>query len=201
MAYNQTPKQTTTLANGILIGAGATMLIVGLLIAFSLNSIYTQQLSYLTKYGIEVHTYAYGFDNIFFLISIGVYIALLGLITLVMGYLNGYNAKVRQAFAIRNSMTKIGNALITGGFIWSALLSTNLVRQFYRPINSTWYVPSLIVFIIGGLIAITVGAFLIRQAYIHNQSIANLCTQTFERNNPPPPPPSDDTPTERAVGQ
>jgi hypothetical protein len=193
MADNQTPKQTTTLTNGIIIGAGAAMLVVGLLIVFSLNSIYTQQVSYLTKYGIEVNIYSYGFDNLFFWISTGVLIALLGIFELVFGCLSNFSAKVRQGFAIRNSMTKIGNALITGGFIWASLLSANLVRQFYRTISSSWYVPFLIVSIIGGLIAITIGAFLIRNAYIHSQSITNSCTTTLERNNPPPPPPSDDT--------
>jgi predicted cation transporter len=197
MDNNQTPKQTTTLGNGIIIGAGAAMLVTGLLITLTLNSIYNQQVSYLTKYGIEVNTYAYGFDNLFSLISTGVLIALLGIYMLVFGCLNHFSAKVRAAFAIRNSMTKIGNALITFGFSWSTLLSSQIVWHFYRPISSSWYFPFSIAAIIGGIIVMAMGFFLIKQAYINNQSITTL---TLERKNPPPPP-SDDTPTERAVGQ
>jgi hypothetical protein len=188
MVYSQPTKQTTTLTNGIIIGAGAAMLIVGLLIAFSINSIYTQQVSYLTKQGIEVSIYAYGFDNLFFLISTGVLIALIGIYALVFGCLNNFNTKVRQAFAIRNSMTKIGNALITFGFSWTTLLSSQIVWHFYRPISSSWYFTLSIAAIIGGIIVMAMGFFLIRQAYINNQSITTL---TLERNIPPPP--SDDT--------
>lgn len=174
MADNQTPKQTTTLTNGITIGAGAALLVVGLLIALSLNSIYAQQISYLTKYDIQVNTYAYGFENTFFLISIGVIIALLGIYLLVFGCLNHFNPKVREAFAIRNSVTTMGNFLINFGFGSAALLSANLIRQFYRPVTSTWSILFLIVCIIGGLIAVTLGAFLIRREYMYSQIVTKV---------------------------
>jgi hypothetical protein len=185
MVYSQPTKQNTPLANGIIIGAGAAMLVVGLLIAFSLNAIYIQQISYLTKYGIEVNTYTYGFDNIFFLISTGAFIAILGTYVLVFGCLNHFNAKVRQAFTVKNSVTTVGNFLINLGFNLAALTSANLIRQLYRPISSSSYFSFSIAAIIGGIIVMAVGFFLIRQEYIHNQSITTL---TLERNSPPPPP-------------
>jgi hypothetical protein len=170
MSENQTVKPITTLTSGIIIGVGATMIVTGLLIAFGLNAIYAQQISYLVKYDIQVNPYAYGFDDLFFFIATGVFIAISGTYEFVLGCLNYFSAKVRQAYAIKNGVTLIGNALINGGLIGASIFSANLIRDMYKPIFSNWYVPVAIVFIIGSLIAITIGAFLIRHAYIHSQS-------------------------------
>lgn len=174
MVVNQTGKSSTSLSIGLMVGIGLTMLCVGLFLAFSLNAIYTQQTNYLSQHGLQVNNYAFGLDNLIFLISTGALLAILGAYSLVLGCLNQFSAKTRIAFSVKDSLARAGNGLISGGIVWTSLLSANLIRQSYKTNSAGWHGVVLIVSIAAGLTAIAIGAFLIRRSYLHSKLSTKL---------------------------
>jgi hypothetical protein len=163
-------KPSTNLSNGIFIGAGIVMLFIGLSIAFSINGIYNQQVSYLAVEGIQVNSFAV-FGDLVLWISWGILFAVLGVYILVLGALNQFSSKVRTAMNLKDSMARLGNGLITGGFVFTALSLNGAVTQFYR---STFNARSAdismnVILITVGLVLIILGALLITSAYQKSQ--------------------------------
>jgi hypothetical protein len=162
-------KPVTNLSIGITIGGGAVLFGAGLFIAFSLNALYAQQTSYLASMGIQVNIYASGLDNMVFLISIGALLAMMGVYSLILGCLSHFNAKARVAMSLMDTHARIGNGFITGGGIAASMSSAYLIQEQYSIYTSGWFQPVLIIFIISGLVAITIGALLIRSSYLHSR--------------------------------
>jgi hypothetical protein len=162
---NVPTKPITNLSIGAMMGGGMALLGLGLLIVFSLNALYTQQTSYFAAQNIQVNIFGSGLENIIFLISIGGGFAVLGVYSLVMGGLYHFSAKTRVAMTMRDNRARVGNGLITGGVITTALFFSYLIQQQYRHFTSSWYEPVIILFVSGGLIAIIIGALLIRKSY------------------------------------
>jgi hypothetical protein len=171
---NRKIKSTTNLTTGAMIGGGVALIIVGLLIAFSLNALYGQQIGYLSAEGIQVNIYSFGLDNLVLLISLGALIAMMGVYSLLLASLTYFNDKVRFAMERKDSRARVGNGLLSAGFITSALFSADLIQQFYRHYSSSWYEPVLLIFIIGGLVTILVGALLIRSSYLRSLSLTKV---------------------------
>jgi hypothetical protein len=158
--------QVTNLSIGAMIGVGAALLLVGLFIAFSLNGLYTQQTNYFASRNIQVSNYASGLDNIITLISFGALLAMIGVYALILGCLSQLSSKARIALAMKDGNARIGNGLLNAGFLMASLFSANLIQQHYKSISSSWYGTALIIFIISGLVTITIGSFFIRRSYL-----------------------------------
>jgi hypothetical protein len=162
-------EQKTNLSIGAMIGVGATLLPVGLFMAFSLNGLYTQQTGYFASMNIQISTYASGLDNLIFLISFGALLAMIGVYALVLGCLSQFSSKARIALSMKDPNGRIGNGLLNAGFLAASLFSANLIQQLYRATSSSWYEPLLIAFIVCGLVAISIGALLIRSSYLRSR--------------------------------
>ncbi|MCW3999660.1 MAG: hypothetical protein NWE93_05430 [Candidatus Bathyarchaeota archaeon] len=108
------------------------LFVVGIFIALALNSLYYQQISYLESEGLQVSIFSSGFNDMIFLIATGALITIMGLSMLVLGSLSYFSRTVREGMARKDTSARIGNGLMTGGFIATALGSANLVKQFYR---------------------------------------------------------------------
>jgi hypothetical protein len=156
-------KSKTLLTIGALIGVGVSLLLVGLFIAFALNGIYQQQIRYLASNNISI--YAFGLDDMVFLISSGALLAIFGVYALVFGLLGQFSSKARIAIALKNAYARVGSGFLNAGIVVIGLSLANLIRDLYRPTSASWYETVLIAFTIGGLIALILGAFLIRYAY------------------------------------
>lgn len=167
-------KPLTNLTTGAMIGGGVVLLVLGLLIAFSLNALYGQQTGYLAAEGIQVNIYSFGLDNMIFLISLGALIAMMGVYILLLASLNYFNDKVRSAMERKDGRARVGNGLLSAGFITSALFSADFIQQFYRQYRSSWYEPVLLIFIICGLVVILIGALLIRSSYLRSLSLTKV---------------------------
>jgi hypothetical protein len=164
------PKPSTNLANGIIIGTGLVLLIVGLLIAFSLNSTYNQQVSYFAVEGIQVNPYAF-FEGLVIWISTGFFMAILGAYCLVLGVINQFSATVRTAMNLKDIGARLGNGFITGGFILTALSTNNALAQYYRSTFTGTNADASIYFVMitVGLVLIVIGALLFVSAYMRSQ--------------------------------
>lgn len=158
-------KTKTSFSIGALTGIGASLLLIGLFVAFALNGIYNRQTSYLAQSNIQVNIYGFGFDDMVFLIGFGALLAIFGAYALTLGCLGQLSIKARTAIGLKDSYARIGNGFLTGGILMTGLLSANFIRNLYRSTSSSWYELVLIVFIVGGLIALAIGAFLIRYSY------------------------------------
>jgi hypothetical protein len=159
-------KPAGSLSNGIYIGLGSAMLTLGLLMAFSLNAVYNEQATYLAANGIQVHSYSYGFNDLIFLISIGVLVAVLGACLLVEGCLSHYSERARVALSDNGNW---GNRLINGGVTGLSLFSAGLVRDLYQSTQSDWYVPVITTLFAVCLILIITGALLLIRIPYRNQ--------------------------------
>ena len=129
-------------SNGALIGIGSSLLLVGLFIAFTLNGIYQQQIRYLASSNINI--YALGLDNMVFLISFGVLLAIFGAYTLILGCLSQFSTKARIALGLKNGYTNAGNRILNVGILAVGIFSANLIRNLYSPSSTGWYEPTLI---------------------------------------------------------
>ena len=163
-------KQSTNLANGIMIGSGVSLIIVGALIAVSVNAIYNQQTRYLASMGTQVNTFGFGFDNVVFLISLGALTAMLGAYAFILGSIAQFSPVARAAWARKDTNARLGNGLITGGFIFASTTSLAFIREVYQPTNSGLFEILSLVFVTSGLMAIAVGALLIRHSYLRSLS-------------------------------
>ncbi len=89
----------------------------------------------------------------------------MGTYLLIMGCLNNFSDKARVALSVNDSL---GNRLINGGSIGASLFSANLIRQLYQTNQSSWH-ELYIITLVGCLIVIAVGAFLIWRSYLRSQ--------------------------------
>ncbi len=172
-------KPSINFANGASIGAGITLVIIGPLIALSLNAVYYEQVAYLAARGIEVSRYSLGLDTIVTLISLGALIAMLGVQLLVMGALAQFSSKVRSSFEQKAGRANVGNRLISAGFLLTSLSVANLARDHYSTYNSGWYLNVTVLITLVGLLVISVGALAMRSWYLKN-----LKSQKFKEQNP-----------------
>jgi hypothetical protein len=159
-------KAASSLSNGISIGLGASALFLGLLMAFSLNAIYTEQTRYLTSKGIQVIS-SYGFNDLVFLISTGVFVSVMGAYLLVVGYLSNYSERASVAFSANDNW---GNRLINGGIFGISFISASTVRDFYQHNHSDWYTLATISLLAVSLILIITGALLLKRIYLRSKN-------------------------------
>lgn len=176
-------KSKTLLSIGALSGVGVSLLLAGLFIAVSLNNLYNQQTNYLAQSKIQVNFYAFGLDDMVFLISFGVLLVIFGAYALILGVLGQFSRKARIAIALKDGYARAGNGLLNAGILAIAIFSANLLRDLYRPTTSSWYEPFLLTFIVGGLIALTIGAFLIRYAYHRSLQSAKVQNASLSTHN------------------
>jgi len=172
-------KPSINFANGASIGAGVTLLIIGPLIALSLNAVYYEQIAYLAARGIQVSRYSLGLDTIVTLISLGALITMLGVQLLAFGALAQFSSKVRAAFEEKEGRANVGNRLINAGFFLAGLSVANLVRDHYSTYNSGGYLTVTVLITLVGLLVISVGALAIRSSYLKD-----LKSQKFKEQNP-----------------
>jgi|WetSurMetagenome_2_1015567.scaffolds.fasta_scaffold41346_2 hypothetical protein len=161
-------KLSTNIANGIYIGSGVALLIVGLLIALAIDGVYWEQTNYLSTQGIQVNIYTSGISNMVHLISLSSLIAMLGIYLLILGSLNQFSLSVRTAMARKDDRARLGNGAITGGFIFSALFSQKFIDQLYLPYHSGWFGLTTLLCVVIGLSSIALGALLIRSSYLRS---------------------------------
>jgi hypothetical protein len=161
-------KPSTNLVNGIFIGLGSALIIVGLIIAFSVNDVYYQQIKYLSLQGIQVNIYGFGLTGLVQLVTLGAFMAELGAYVLILGSVNQFSVTVRAAMDGKDSSARLGSGLISGGFVLSALTTSNFIEQYYHPTSSGWYTSVWIGFAVVGLSLILAGALLIRSSYLRS---------------------------------
>jgi hypothetical protein len=153
--------------NGLFIGAGITMSIVGSVISLTLNAIYWQQTNLVSSQGLNINSYVLS-GSLFPLISLSVFMAIFGAYTVILGTINQLSVTARAAWERKDAKARLGNGLITGGFVFVGLSSIQLIDQFYQPYYSNGVANTEIVFIVGGLVLILIGALLIRSSYLRS---------------------------------
>ena len=157
------------MANGITIGVGATVLAVGLFLVFSLNAIYNQQISYLAALGVEVSNFGLGLDNLIFLLSFSALLAIMGVYLLAIGTLVQLSPRVRAAWERKDSKSRMGTGLISGGFTFASLTAASGIRDLYFPVTASWYTYAEVSLVVIGLLMILAGALFIRSSYLKSR--------------------------------
>lgn len=147
-------------------------MVVGLVIALSLNGTYNLQISYFAAEGIQVNPYAF-FEGLVIWISTGVFMAVMGVYFLILGLLNQFSATVRAAMSLKDTRAKLGNGFITGGFVFTALSTNSAVSQFYRSsfTRANADVSVNVFLIVVGLVLILVGVLLFTSAYMRSKHV------------------------------
>ena len=113
------------------------------------------------------------FEGLVLWISGGVLLAVLGVYILVLGVINQFSSKVRTAMNLKDSRARLGNGLITGGFVFTVLSINIAIVRFYRSMYSAAYsdVSVNIILVIIGLVLILLGAILIGNTYQRSQHL------------------------------
>ena len=156
------------MVNGVFIGAGAVMIILGLYMAFVFNADYFDQLSKLTAQ-IAI-TGPYMLYYIIDRVALGVFIVALGTFTMISGLLQQFSQKARASMNGKGLTARVGNRLISAGFIIAALSSTSIVHNFYVPDTSPYFIIEQL-FIVGGTSAIVIGILLIIGSYLKSRKL------------------------------
>ena len=128
-------KTSTNLANGTIIGSGVTLLLAGLLIAFTLNGFYWAQTNFLAAQGINVNTFRIVGRDIVFMISFGALLALSGVYLLILGSLNQFSTSVRNAMNRKDDRTLFGTILIIGSVVFTDTTLQSVIYRLYSPNN------------------------------------------------------------------
>jgi hypothetical protein len=146
-----------------------------MLIAFSVNATYNQQVSYFETEGIQLNPYAF-FEGLVLWISGGVFLAVFGVYFLILGLLNQFSVTVRTAMNLKDSRARWGNGLITGGFVFTVLSINNAVVQSYQTAFHSGYtnVGINLILIAVGLVLIVLGALLIKSSYLRSKQLHKL---------------------------
>jgi hypothetical protein len=165
------PKPSTNLVNGIIIGSGITLLIIGLIGAFALNSYYWEQTNALSAQGLKFNTPYVLLNNLIEDISLCWTSVFFGIYFLALGIPSQFSPLARAIWARSDYTARAGNGLITGGFVFAALSAAQSIREFYIP-DYSWYPQVLRLFILGGVIIMALGVLLRTVSYLRSHKSA-----------------------------
>ena len=159
-------KPTTNFGNGAFIGAGVTLVIVGLFLTLALNAIYWQQTQLIIN-DLPIITV----KNMTFLIATGPFIAVMGAYLLIWGGLNQFSVTFRAALGRRDVIARLGAGCISGGFVLVDLAVLQSVNNWYYTQRSSLVIVHLI-FLTAGFVSMLIGALLIRSSYLRSRRLA-----------------------------
>jgi hypothetical protein len=125
-------KPKTILANGIIIGSGIALLLIGLIAVFALNSTYVGLRGFLSSDGLPSNAITFTLRDTVELISLSFVFAALGAYFLIIGLLNQFSRRARTSWKRKDIQARIGNGLMTGGFVLGALSASGYVRLSYN---------------------------------------------------------------------
>jgi magnesium-transporting ATPase (P-type) len=165
------PKPTTNLINGVIIGSGLTLIIVGLSVGFALNSIYWGQMNILNSQGLKTNAINFSLSNIVEWISLCGSFVIFGVYFLVIGIIEQFNSSVRSAMESKKPIARLGNGLISGGFVLVALSAAEVIRELYIP-NLSSFEFLYHVFVLSGLLIVAIGALLKAASYLKRRNLA-----------------------------
>lgn len=165
------PKLSTNRLNGIVIGSGITLLILGLLGVFALNSYYWEQARILSAQGLPTNTYNPSLNPIIEFISLSWASVFFGIYFLALCLPSQFSPLVRAVWARTDYTARAGNGSITGGFVFATLSATQAIREFYVP-DHTWYRQALQILIVSGVLIIVIGASLRTLSYLRRRKLA-----------------------------
>ncbi len=164
------PKPSTNLGNGIIIGSGITLLTLGIVGAFALNSYYWEQTRALAAQGLPINPYNVQLSSVIEYISLSWVSVFFGIYFLAIGLPSQLSPLVRAVWARSDYTARAGNGLITGGFVFSTLSAMQAIREFYIP-DFSWYPQALQIFIFSGVLLIIVGAVLRTISYLRSRKL------------------------------
>lgn len=137
------------LTNGIIIGAGATVLIASLIGAYALNASYVSISSFLANNGVPTIGMQLKLADIIELLSLCPSGFVFGPWWIALGLLSQFSQRTRFAYKRNDSLiTRIAGGSMAGGAVVVALSGGNFFRQFYEP-AFPWYEPYVFVTVIG----------------------------------------------------
>jgi hypothetical protein len=130
-----TQKPSTVLINGILIGAGAVLLIGSLIGAYALNDAYLKIGGFLSNSGISTTNIQYSLEtsNIIELLSVCPFGFTFGSLMITLGLLDQFSERAKFAYKMKYSViSRIANGLMAGGAIATASFGGDVFRQIYE---------------------------------------------------------------------
>lgn len=165
------PKPSTNLGNGIVIGSGITLLILGLIGAFAFNAYYWQQTSALSSQGLPVNPYNATLNTPIEFISLSWAAVFFGIYFLALSVPSQISPVVRAVWSRSDYTARAGNGLITGGFVFTTLSAAQVIRDFYVPDNFG-YPQGFVIFILIGVVMMVVGISLRIVSYLRSRKLA-----------------------------
>ena len=164
-------KPSTNLMNGIIIGSGITLLIIGLIGAFAFNSYYWEQTNAFAAQGLSTNPYNLTLNTVIEYISLAWTSVFFGVYFLALCIPSQFSPLVRAVWARSDYTARAGNGLITGGFVFATLSAGRAIREFYLP-NTSGFASVLHIFIIFGVVMMAVGATLRTVSYLRSRKLA-----------------------------
>ncbi len=152
-------KPSTNLVNGVVIGSGITLVVLGLIGAFAFNSYYLEQTNALSAQGLPINPHGVILNSIAEFISLAWTSVFFGIYFLALSIPSQLSPLVRAIWARSDNKARVGNGLITGGFVFATTSAGQAIREFYVP-DSSGFASVLHIFIIFGVLIMAVGAAL-----------------------------------------
>jgi cytochrome bd-type quinol oxidase subunit 2 len=166
-------KTKSNFMNGLFIGSGLALLIVGLLTASSLNGYYWEQTARLANSGLEPSKIHLELSDIPFMISAGAFAAIFGLYLLVSASFNQFSPSLRQALERKDRKARYGTSLLTSGIFLMSYASLQLTDQIYSTYpKQGWIVIFNIGWVITSLSLIIAGVLLLASFYLRSSKLA-----------------------------
>jgi hypothetical protein len=154
--------------NGIVIGSGITLLILGLIGAFALNSYYWEQTNALSAQGLPTNPHNAILNTVIEYISLSWASVFFGIYFLALCIPSQLSPLARAVWARSDYTARAGNGLITGGFVFATLSATQAIREFYVP-DYSWFPQALRIFILSGVLMMAIGALLRIASYLRSR--------------------------------
>ena len=154
------PRPIITLTNGIMIGVGSVLVVLGLIGAFALNSNFVTIRDYLVHTSGGASAVQFTLRGIVSLISLCPWGIIFGSCILIFGSLNQWNRAARKAFENKESPPHLASGLLSAGSVLASLASINVVEQFYFP-ESGWFASVSLVVVSVGIAVMVAGVFVL----------------------------------------
>lgn len=165
---SSTVTRATIFGEGIIIGAGAALLVASTLFAFFLNDSYWRLQATFLASGITLQQSRYLLNSTMLLIGFCAEFAIIGVFLVIIGSLVHVNPSVQAILDNRSIRARWGNAFLVSGVVFFASGSVqSAVRNVYSP-ESFWFL-STIIFGVPSLVIIVLGVYLLTTAQFKRQ--------------------------------
>jgi hypothetical protein len=160
---NWSSKPVVALTNGILLGAGTALVLIGLVGAIALNSSYSSLSDFLVYNGAGRSAVSSILRSIVSLISLSVAGFIFGFYMLVLGLLNQVSRAAHEAFERRDKTARLGSGIMGGGVVLAILSTSNFVERLYIP-EPGLFMHVDFIFVWVGITMLLVGILLLLKA-------------------------------------